>query len=121
MGEQEGDLNCFTICLFAPKLDEFIEEMGLPEGHEQIVKYVKARFDDAGGPAPVNVMCSMCYAYRKRRGELSGKKDMLHLGAKYKLTGDKNIGKEAVKESGHSVKEVEALLKKYDCVNKYIE
>jgi hypothetical protein len=121
MGEQEGDLNCFTICLFAPKLDEFIEEMGLPEGHEQILKYVKARYDEKGGPVPVNVMCSMCYAYRKKRGELSGKKNMLHLAAKYRLTENKNLDEEGIKESGHTVKEIKDLLKKYDCINKYID
>ncbi len=120
MGEEVNGLYCFKMCLFAPKLDEFIEDMGLPKGHKEIMEYVKARETGVEGPAAVNVCCPMCYAYRRRRGTLAGKKDLLHLGAKYKLTGEKVLNKEAIKKSGHSVEEIEKLLEKYDCVNMYV-
>ena len=121
MGEESDGLYCFRICLFAPKLDEFLEEVGCcPEGHEEILEYVKVRDRGPKGPAAVNVCCSMCHAYRKRRGKLSGKSDLLHLGARYKLTGDENINKEAIKKSGRKLKDVEALLKKFDCINLYV-
>ena len=121
MGDQEGPLNCFRICLFAPKLSEFLEEFGSPEEHEKILKYVKREDRGEGGPAVVNVCCPMCYAYRKKRGELAGKKDLLHLGAKYKHTGKVNISEEACKKAGYTKKQVEKLLEEYDCVNKYVE
>lgn len=120
MGEQEGDLTVFPICLFAPKLDEFLEEFGDLKEHKEILKYVKVRDKGAKGPAAVNVCCSMCHAYRKRRGELAGKKDLLHLGAKYKLTGRTNINEDAVKKAKHTPQEIKKLLEKCDCVNKYI-
>lgn len=120
MGEQEGDLNVFPICLFAPKLDEFLEECGDLEEHDELLKYVKVRDGGVTGPAAVNVCCSMCHAYRKKRGKLSGKKGMLHLAAKYKLTGKTNVNEEAVKKSGHKKQTITKLLDKYDCINKYI-
>ncbi len=121
MGEQEDGLFCFKICLFAPKLDEFLEEVGSPEGHEEVLKYVKVRDKGPKGPAAVNVCCSMCHAYRKRRGMLSGKKDLLHLGARYRLTGKENVNEEALKELDYSKKDIKRLIKEYDCVNMYVE
>ncbi len=120
MGEDVDGLYCFRICLFAPKLDEFLEEIGLPKGHEEVLKYVKVRDKGPKGPAAVNVCCSMCHAYRKRRGKLSGKKDLLHLGAKYRLTGEQNINKDAIEKAGLKVKDIEKLLKKHDCINFYV-
>ncbi len=121
MGDQLDSLYCFRICLFAPKLTDFIEEMGLPEGHEEIIKYVKSRYDGPGGPAPVNVCCSMCHAYRKKRAQLAGEKDLLHLGAKYKLTGTENINnEELLKEAKYTKAQIKKLLEKYDCISKYI-
>lgn len=121
MGEQVGDLNCFRICLFAPKLDEFLEEFGSPQGHEELLQYVTRDDVDSEGPAAVNVCCAMCYAFRKRRGELSGKKDLLHLGAKYKTGGTRNIGEESVAKTAHTEDEIDQLLETYDCINKYTE
>jgi hypothetical protein len=121
MGDQTDHLYCFRICLFAPKLDDFIAEMGLPKEHEQILKYIKARYDGPEGAAPVNVMCSMCYAYRKKRAQLAGKKDMLHLAAKYKLTGDENYNdKKLLEKAGYTKAKLKKLLNDYDCINKYI-
>ena len=121
MGDQTDHLYCFRMCLFAPKLDEVMEEMGLPKEHEQILKHVKAKYDGPGGAAPVNVLCPMCYAYRRKRGQMSGKKDMLHLGAKYRLTGNQNINKGLLKKAGLTEQQVKKLLKEYDCINKYID
>jgi hypothetical protein len=122
MGDQEKDLYNFRICLFAPKLDDFIEEMGLPKEHEEILKHVKSKYDGPGGAAPVNVMCSMCYSYRKKRAQMAGKKDMMHLAAKYKLSGVENFNDEKLlKEAGYTKAQLKSMLKEYDCINKYVD
>ena len=121
MGEQKGDLYYFPICLFAPKLNEFIEDMGeSPEGHKEILEFVKARYQGPKGPAAVNVCCSMCHAYRKKRGQLGGKKDLLHLGAKYRVTEEVAYSDEAIKKSGHTKEEIKEMLDKFDCVCMYL-
>jgi len=124
MGEGEPDkLGYFTICLFAPKLNEFVESTGgIPKGHEKILRDVRGPHegDKAEEVAAVNVCCDMCHAYRKKRALMAGKKNLLHLAAKSKLTGAKEINEAAMKKANVKASDVKKLLKEKDCIFKYV-
>jgi hypothetical protein len=75
----------------------------------------------AGGidkPACGNIMCILHYAYRKKRGELAGKK-LFHLAARSHLTGEPVFNEEAIKAVGKTKKEIEELLQESACVFAY--
>lgn len=121
MGEQMDGIDYFPICLFAAKLGEFIEAYGNPEGHKEVQEYIDTKQEGTlSDIAAVNVCCEMCHAYRKERGLLAGKKDLLHLGAKSSVTGKKKFNEAAIKKAKYTKKQIDKMLDTYDCICKYI-
>jgi hypothetical protein len=69
-------------------------------------------------PACGDIMCIMHYAYRRRRGELAGKK-VFHLMARSHLTEDPIFNEDAIKAAGKTKKDIEDLMQESACIFAY--
>lgn len=69
-------------------------------------------------PACGDIMCIMHYAYRRKRGELAGKK-VFHLMARSHLTEDPIFNEDAIKAAGKTKKDIEDLMQESACIFAY--
>jgi len=120
-GEDYNDLNCIHVCPFLGKLNEFVEAYGkLPSSHKRIIDFANKKYAGSEGPIISNVCCILHYAHWKKRAELAGKKEVLHLANKSPITAEELISQEAIKKSKHKPEEIKTLFKNNTCIIKYV-